>query len=117
MKQCMARPILVGYDPRSRDRGPVSLGVMLARLTGAPLLVASVQKGHGPRAIAFAHEQVLPFGTVQPDDELLHDCAPQIEEVRIALEPYGIDADCLTLSGTSAASSLHEAAQENDAGL
>ena len=113
----MARPILVGYDPRTRDRAPVSLGVTMARLTEAPLIVASVQKGHGPRAIALSHEQVLPFAIVQPDDDLIHDCAPQIEEIRTDLEPYGIDADCVTLIGTSAASALHDAAEEHGAGL
>ena len=113
----MARPILVGYDPRTADRAPVRLGVMLARLTEAALIVASVQKGRGPRAIAFSHEQALPFGIVQPDEDLLHDCAPQIEDVRLELEPYGIAADCEVVTGTSAASALHDAAEKHDAGL
>ncbi len=113
----MTRPILVGYDPRTRDRAPVSLGVTMARLTEAPLIVASVLKGHGPRAIALSSEQVLPFAIVQPDDDLVHDCAPQTEEIRTELEPYGINADCVTLIGTSAASALHDAAEEHGAGL
>ena len=113
----MARPILVGFDPRTTDRSPVRLGVMLARLTGAELIVASVQKGHGPRAVALSHEQVLPFGIVQPDDDLLQDSSPQIEEIRTELEPYGIRADFELLYGTSAASALHDAAERRDAGL
>jgi nucleotide-binding universal stress UspA family protein len=117
MTRAMARPILVGYDPRTSDRAPVRLGVMLARLTGAPLIVASVQAGQGPRPIAMSHEQVLPYATVQPDPDLLHDCAPQVEEIRLELEPYGIRADCTVLIGTSAAKTLHEAAETEDAGL
>ena len=32
------RPILVGYDPRLRDRAPVQFGFAAARLTGMSLL-------------------------------------------------------------------------------
>jgi nucleotide-binding universal stress UspA family protein len=113
----MAPTILVGYDPRTTDRAPVRFGVLLARLTEAPLTVACVRRGRGPRAIALSHEQVLPFAIVQPDEELLHDCAPQIEEIRAELEPYGVSADCVILTGTSAASALHEAAERSGAGL
>ncbi len=41
-----------------------------------------------------------------PDPDLLHDCAPQVEEIRLELEPYGIQADCKVLIGTSAAKAL-----------
>lgn len=117
MPHAMARPILVGYDPRSSDRAPVRLGVMFARLTEAPLIVASVQHGRGPRPIALSHEQVLPYGIVQPDPDLLLDCAPQVEAIRVEFEPYGIKVDCEILVGTSAAKALHEAAEREDAGL
>lgn len=113
----MTSPILVGYDPRAADRAPVRLGVMFARLTEAPLIVASVQAGRGPRAIGITLQPELPYGIVQPDPDLAHDCAPQVEEIRLELEPYGIDADCKILFGTSAAKALHEAAEETDAGL
>jgi nucleotide-binding universal stress UspA family protein len=113
----MARPILVGYDPRTTDRAPVRLGVVLARLTEARLIVAAVRKGRGPHAIALSHEQVLPFAVVQPDADLLNDCAPQVEEIRLELEPYGIPVDCETLQGSSAASALHDAAESYEAGL
>src|SRR3954453_8011027 len=36
----MAKPILVGYDPRSADRAPVQFGIAAARFTGAPLIIA-----------------------------------------------------------------------------
>ena len=113
----MARPILVGFDPRTTDRAPVRLGVLLAKLTEAQLIVAAVQKGRGPNAIAMSHEQALPFAIVQPDQDLVADCAPQIEGIRQELEPYGIPADCEMLLGTSAASALHEAATDHGAGL
>jgi hypothetical protein len=30
----MARPVLVGYDPKSADHAPVNFGVVLSRLDG-----------------------------------------------------------------------------------
>lgn len=113
----MGRPILVGYDPRTKDRAPVRLGVVLARVTEAPLIVASVQAPAGPRLIGITPQQELPYAIVQPDPDLLHDCAPQVEEIRLELEPYGIQADCEVLSGTSAAKALHEAVEKRGAGL
>ena len=70
-----------------------------------------MQAGGGSRPIALSHEQVLPYGIVQPDPDLLHACATQVEEIRLELEPYGIKADCEILIGTSAAKALHEAAE------
>jgi nucleotide-binding universal stress UspA family protein len=113
----MGPPILVGFDPRTTDRAPVRLGVLLARLTEARLIVAAVQKGRGPHAIAMSDEQTLPFAIVQPDQDLVADCAPQIQEIRQELEPYGIPVDCEMLLGTSAASALHRAVEEHGAGL
>jgi nucleotide-binding universal stress UspA family protein len=95
----------------------VRLGVVLARVTEAPLVVASVQALAGPRPIGIPSPQELPYAIVQPDPDLLHDCAPQIEEIRLELEPYGIQTDCEALVGTSAAKALHEAAEERRAGL
>jgi nucleotide-binding universal stress UspA family protein len=117
MTRGMSRPILAGYDPRTSDRAPVRLGVILARVTGAPLIVGSVQARRGPHVIATSAEMDLPFAVVQPDSDLLHDCAPQVEQVRQELEPYGIEADCRILFGTSAAKALQEAAETEDAGL
>ena len=117
----MGQPILVGYDPRTKDRAPVRLGVVVARLTEAPLIVASVQAAVqasvGPRPIGITPPQQLPYAIVQPDPDLLHDCAPQVEEIRLELEPYGIQASCEVLIGTSAAKALHEAAEDRRAGL
>jgi nucleotide-binding universal stress UspA family protein len=39
----MARPIIVGLDPKSDDRAAVRLGVEVARFTHSPLIVASVR--------------------------------------------------------------------------
>jgi nucleotide-binding universal stress UspA family protein len=113
----MGQPILVGYDPRAKDRAPVRLGVVVARITEAPVIVASVQAPAGPRPIGITSQQELPYAIVQPDPDLLHDCAPQVEEIRLELEPYGIQADCEVLTGMSAAKALHEAAEERRAGL
>jgi nucleotide-binding universal stress UspA family protein len=40
-----------------------------------------------------------------------------VEEIRWELEPYGIQAGCEVLIGTSAAKALHEAAEKRGAGL
>ncbi len=113
----MGQPILVGYDPRTKHRAPVRLGVVLARFTEAPVIIASVQAPAAPRPIGLTPEQGLPCAVVPPDPDLLHDCAPQVEEIRLELEPHGIQADCKVLIGTSAAKALHEAAEEGRAGL
>ena len=39
----MSKPILVSYDPSAVDHAPIAFGVEVARLTGASLLVASVE--------------------------------------------------------------------------
>jgi hypothetical protein len=41
----MAKPIIVGYDPKSSDRSPVAFALRAARFTGARLVVASVGSG------------------------------------------------------------------------
>ncbi len=43
----MAKPIIVGYDPKSSDRSPVAFALRAARFTGARLVVASVGSGAG----------------------------------------------------------------------
>ena len=87
----MGQPILVGYDPRTKDPAPVHLGVVLARSTEAPMIIASVQAPH-----------------LRPS---------HVEELRPALERHGVQADCKVLTGTSAATALHEAAEDGGAGL
>jgi nucleotide-binding universal stress UspA family protein len=42
----MTAPILVAVDPRRDDPAPLALGLRLARLAGAPLLLASVYPTH-----------------------------------------------------------------------
>jgi nucleotide-binding universal stress UspA family protein len=92
----MSKPILVGYDPKTRDRAPVRFGVAAARLTGAPLVIACV--GH-------------------TGEEHAADAAGPLDEVRAELGADGIPADCRELRGLSAARALHEAAEAEDAGL
>jgi nucleotide-binding universal stress UspA family protein len=107
----MSKPILVGYDPRTADRAPIRFGVEAARLTGAPLIVASVEVG-GPRS---AVEKLKASGHV--DEDLLADCTRAIEEVDAELRDGGVEAECRKLQGTSAARALQEAAEREDAGL
>jgi nucleotide-binding universal stress UspA family protein len=100
--------VLVGYDPRERDRAPVEFGLAVARLTGAPLLIASVQLG--PR--------VLPG---QADGDLVEDCAEAIAAIEAdlgaAAVPIAVPIEFRKLEGSSAAHALHEEAERQDAAL
>jgi nucleotide-binding universal stress UspA family protein len=111
----MSKAILVGYDPRKRDLAPVEFGAKLALVTGAPLVVASVQ-ARAP-VVPIDSEGTLPYGIAQVDDDLVADCTPAIEQVEIDLRARGIKVDCRILEGTSAAQALQEAAEDEDAGV
>jgi nucleotide-binding universal stress UspA family protein len=101
----MAKPILVGYDPRALDRAPVQFGVEVARLTGAPLVVVSVEVGH------------LLHSPEHLDEDLLADCSQPVKEMAAELTAAGTAVDCRKIQGTSAAGALHRAAEEEEAGL
>jgi nucleotide-binding universal stress UspA family protein len=111
----MSKPILVGFDPRTSDRAPVEFGVVLAGVTGAPLIIAAVDAG--PAIIALSAGQTLPYAIAQMDDDLVGDCSTAVKELRDELAARGIPAECRTVPGTSAARALHEAAEQEDAGL
>jgi nucleotide-binding universal stress UspA family protein len=110
----MPKPILVGYDPRTPDVAPVEFGIVVARVTGAPLLIALVEAGRSP-VVALSVDQSLPYGIVQRDDDLAADSSAALAQVRDDLEGRGVKADFIRLSSTSAARALHAAAE--DAGL
>lgn len=110
----MSRSILVGYDPRTLDRAPVELGVAAARLTGAPLIVASVQVGAPTVPVS---GNPLPYAVGQVDEDLLADCTEAIEQIETELSTIGIPVECRKLRSTSAARALEEAAEEEDAAL
>jgi nucleotide-binding universal stress UspA family protein len=111
----MSKAILVGYDPRKRDLAPVDFGAEMAALTGAPLIVASVQSGSP--VLPIDPEGTLPYGIGQVDHDLLADCTPAIEQVDIDLRARGVPVDCRVLEDTSAARALQEAVEDEDAGL
>ena len=100
------RPILVGYDPRTRDRAPVRFGLEAARITGAPLIVACVVFGDGGRP-----------GTEHVDEALAHDAGDALAEVHAELDGDDVEFQCGELRGTSAAEALHAAALREDAAL
>ena len=101
----MSKPIIVGYDPMTSDRAPISFGVAAARFTGAPLIVASVSA-----AADRARRRPARRGPRRRRLEAL-------EEARRELEPEGIPVECRELANTSAARALHEASEAEDAGL
>ena len=104
----MAKPILVGYDAETSDRAPVLFGVAAARLTGAPLIVATVGAAQpGSDGHSAAHLE----------DDLLADASEALARVGADLEREGIAIEVRQLESTSAARALHEAAEAEDAGL
>jgi nucleotide-binding universal stress UspA family protein len=110
----MARPVLVGYDPKTRDHAPVHFGVELSRFSGAPLIVASVQAG--PRPIALSAGQSQPYA-IYADEDLEADCTPVLEQLEHDLAQEGIAAQCRALTGTSVAHALQEAAEAENAAV
>jgi nucleotide-binding universal stress UspA family protein len=86
----VARPILVGYDPRTADRAPVRFGAALARLIGAQLIVGSVAASTSGQALDHLAQELL---------------------------REGVGADFRMLSGASTPAALHRAAESSDAGL
>jgi nucleotide-binding universal stress UspA family protein len=91
-------PIVVGYDPQSRDRATVQFGVAAARFTGAPLIVVSVCHG----------------GDVHHAEELPPDATAAHEELRAELD---VPVDVREVKGSSAARALHEVAEAEAAEL
>jgi nucleotide-binding universal stress UspA family protein len=98
----MSKQIVVGLDPRTSDAAPVRFGVAMARVTGAPLVVAAVE----------AHTPVR-----AGDEDLLGDAGEVLGDMRHRLEAEGVAVDCRRLAGTSAARALQEVAESEDAGL
>jgi antitoxin (DNA-binding transcriptional repressor) of toxin-antitoxin stability system len=75
-------PILVGYDPKLRDRAPVRFGVAAARFTGAPLIVVSVCADR--RATQKCEELVADAGEALESIKAEVDTEVTVREVRIA---------------------------------
>jgi nucleotide-binding universal stress UspA family protein len=110
----MSRPILVGYDSRTSDDAPIRFGIAAARLTGARLIVASVQAGAPVLPVPVT---ALPVAVGQVDEDLVADCAAALAEVAEDLEAEDVQFECRQLRSTSAARALHEEAEAADAGL
>ncbi|HEY7253594.1 MAG TPA: universal stress protein [Methylomirabilota bacterium] len=110
----MTKPILVGHDPHHADRAPVDFGVAIARLTGAPLVVASVQLGVPTVTVS---GEPLHYAVGQPEEDLLADCSPAVAQIDAELRALGIPVECRTFRDTSAARALHHAADDAEAGL
>jgi nucleotide-binding universal stress UspA family protein len=111
----MSKPILVGYDPRRIDHTPVDFGFRAARLTGATLIIASVEADRSP-VLPIPAERI-DYAIGQVDGELVKDCTAALEHIEGELQASGVKVDCLKLQSTSAARALHEAAEKEDAGL
>jgi nucleotide-binding universal stress UspA family protein len=104
----MARPILVGYDAGRGDRAPLEFGVAAAGFTGAPLIVADVYSNAA--AVGGAGVRAL-------EEQLEEGIGESLDRLADELRAQGVDVECRSLPGTSAARALHEAAAESGAGL
>ena len=99
----MSKPIVVGIDPLAPGREPFVLGTALARLSGAPLIVAG----------AFLHDRLtdaVSGGLVERD---LRDHAAS-ELAKIVGDST---AEVVIAGGPSGSRVLHDLAVERDAGL
>jgi nucleotide-binding universal stress UspA family protein len=94
----------VGYDPRLRDPAPVQFGIAAARLTGTPLVIASVQ------GAAAAWDR-------QSDPDLVGDSTEALAGLEAELGPGAPRIEVRKLDGSSAARALHEEAERVDAAL
>jgi nucleotide-binding universal stress UspA family protein len=104
----MTKPILVGYEAGRGERAPVEFGVAAASFTSAPLIVATVHSSvAGPAG----------EGAGVVDEQLEEGPDESLDHLAQELRDQGVDADCRSLPGTSAARALHEAAEELGAGL
>jgi nucleotide-binding universal stress UspA family protein len=103
----MARPILAGYDPRARDAAPAAFGVAAARRTGAPLVIASV-------LAETALDENSPYAALE---ELPARADDALEQLQAELDADDVQLELRELRGSSAARALHEAAEQEGAGL
>jgi nucleotide-binding universal stress UspA family protein len=104
----MTKPILVGYEAGRGDRAPLEFGLAAASFTSAPLIVATVHSSVAGLA---------GMGAGVVEEQLEEGPGESLDHLAEELRDQGVDADCRSLSGTSAARALHEAAEELGAGL
>ena len=104
----MTKPILVGYEAGRGDRAPLEFGLAAASFTSAPLIVATVHSSVA--GLAGVGDGVV-------DEQLEEGAGESLDRLAEELRDQGVDADCRSLPGTSAARALHEAAEELGAGL
>jgi nucleotide-binding universal stress UspA family protein len=105
----MSATIIAGYDPRARDRAPIEFGVTLAELTGARLIVTSVQAGD-PLMGVFPGT-ALPYAVGRVDEDLVPDCSEALDEIAHDLRVRGVTVECRAIDGLSAARALQQAAE------
>src|SRR3954451_22864436 len=102
----MAKPILVGFRPGGDDRPPVAFAVAAARLTGAPLVIAT-----------FASEELsVVAGPGLVEEEMFGPAREALDAVRDELAA-GDESEVRLVQGRSAPHALHKAAEELDAGM
>jgi nucleotide-binding universal stress UspA family protein len=109
----MRKPIVVGSDPRNDAWPPIDVGAAIAKITGAPMIVACVEAG-SPVLPIYAGS-TLPYAIVH--DDLMGDCSSAVEQIDAEMRAAGVPVDARTVRSTSAARALHELAEEEHAAL
>jgi nucleotide-binding universal stress UspA family protein len=109
----MSNAILVGFDPHRIDRAPVEFAATLARLTGARLIIASVEN-RAP-VVPLGGEQWISYAVV--DSDLPHDCSDALSDIEEELRVVGVPVECWKRNSSSAAKALQEAAEESGAAV
>src|SRR3954471_9125525 len=100
----MRGAILAGFDPRTRDRGPIDFGVTLAQLTGVRLIIALVQPGDPVMGVFPG--TALPYAVGRVDEDLAETCSQVLDEIAPDLRARGVAFECRVIDGLSAARAL-----------
>jgi nucleotide-binding universal stress UspA family protein len=103
----MSQPVLAVIDPASEDVAPASLGLMLARLTSTPLLLASAYPVDSASADHTAAAREVAVAAIRRIEALAEQAASELVRIATALVPF---------SG-SPANALHELAEREVAGM
>jgi nucleotide-binding universal stress UspA family protein len=99
----MSKPIIAAVDPRREDVAPAALGALLARLTGAPLVLAAT------------YPVDLSVDNLHPEyaQTLRLDTERALRRVAIAAEAAGVPVTTATVAADgSPARALHELAED-----
>jgi nucleotide-binding universal stress UspA family protein len=102
----MSKPIIAAVDPRREDVAPAALGVLLARLTGAPLVLAATY------SVDLSVDNLYP----EYPRTLRRETEQALRRIAAAAEAVGVPVRTTAVAADdSPARALHEFAEDADA--